>query len=92
MWSNARVNIQNVKAETNSAILVRLPNKSKYKDFEFWVSKKCVKDGSHSYELLVGINTDFTYKAKRTGKSTAQKGSRVQNVKRKTHKKAAVLL
>ena len=69
MWSNARVNIQNVKAETNSAILVRLPNKSKYKDFEFWVSKKCVKDGSHSYELLVGINTDFTYKAKRTGKN-----------------------
>ena len=69
MWNNAKVNIQNIKAETNSAILIRLPNKSKYKEFEFWVSKKCVRDGSHSYELSVSINTDFTYKAKRTGKN-----------------------
>lgn len=69
MWENIKVNIQNIEAETANALLIKLPNKSKFKDFSFWISKKLVRDGSHSYEISIGIREDFQITAKRTGKN-----------------------
>lgn len=64
-----RVNIQNIQTETYNSILIRMPNKSKYKDFCFWVSKKLVKQGSHKYEILVWLGDNFKIKCTRTGKN-----------------------
>lgn len=69
MWENIKVNIQNIESETANAVLIKMPKKSKHKDFCFWVSKKLVRQGSHSYEISIGIKSDFSFNAKRTGKN-----------------------
>lgn len=69
MWINFKVNIQNIEAETANAILIKVPKNAKHGDFCFWVSKKCVRDGSHSYEIVVGVNDERPVTLKRTGKN-----------------------
>lgn len=69
MWENIKVNIQNIVSETANAVLIKMPNKSKHTDFCFWVSKKLVRNGSHSYEVSIGVKSDFVFNAKRIGKN-----------------------
>lgn len=65
-WINFKVNKQNIDGETTASLLIKFPNNSGLKDFKFWVSKKCVRSGSHGYELVVGLRSDFQIKAQRT--------------------------
>ncbi|EAL3818986.1 hypothetical protein C1Z70_07545 [Campylobacter jejuni] len=67
---NFKVNIQNIEHETPSSVCFKMPKKSKYAGFTFWLSKKLIKDGSHSYELSCGVGEDFIIKLKRTSKKT----------------------
>lgn len=70
MWINFKVNIQNIEAETERAILVKVPSKAKHSaGFCFWASKKCVREGAHSYEIVVGVNSERPVQLKRTGKN-----------------------
>lgn len=69
MWINFKINIQNIEAETDKAILVKIPKNASYGEFCFWVSKKCVREGAHSYEVVIGLNNDKPITIKRTGKN-----------------------
>lgn len=65
-WINFAINKQNIETETASAVLIKCPNKSKSKGFTFWVSKKCLRRGNHSYEVIVGLNDERPVTLKRT--------------------------
>ena len=69
MWKNVYLNIQNISAETAKAMLIKIPKKTKrWGGSEFWISKKCVRSGSHSYEIEIGVNLEWTYKSVTSGR------------------------
>lgn len=70
MWKKIKVNIQNIKHETDKAMLIAMPHSSDYDGFTFWISKKLVRDGSNDFEMLVSINEDMTFNLKRTSEKT----------------------
>lgn len=70
MWNQVKVNIQNIKHSTEKAVLIALPHKSNFDGFEFWVSKKLIRNGSHSYEVALSVNDEMTFNIKRVSQKT----------------------
>lgn len=68
MWNKAIINKQNIINYYNNSVLIKMPNKSKYNDFQFWVPSKLIKNGNNEYEKLYLFKDDFTFKLKRYGK------------------------
>lgn len=70
MWKKFSLNIQNIKHETEKAILIAMPHNSEYDGFQFWVSKKLVRAGSNSYELSVSVSDSMKFNLKRISEKT----------------------
>lgn len=66
-WRKIPFNIQNVAHETDRGILIQMPRKSEYDGFKFWTSKKLVREGRHSYEMLLSVNADMKFKLQKNG-------------------------
>lgn len=64
-----KVNIQNIEAETEKAILIKCTKKSGLSNYGFWVPKRFVNTGSHSYEMEIWFGDDFKINLKYLGKS-----------------------
>lgn len=60
-WVNININKNQVKYDTGSASLIKLPNS----DNKIWVSNKCIREGVHRAALNVGFNEDWSYHAVR---------------------------
>lgn len=69
-WFKFPVNIQNIKHETEKAVLIAMPHNSDYDGFEFWYPKKLVRNGSNSYEVFVSISDTFRVTLKRVSEKT----------------------
>lgn len=44
-----------------------MPHKSEHDGMKFWVSKKLMRNGSHSYEYLLSVKTDMKFKLIKNG-------------------------
>lgn len=64
-WLNFKVNLQNVAYSNESSLKIRFPHSSKFDKFYFWISRKFVKNGTHSYELIICIPSSFKAKAQK---------------------------
>ena len=62
MWKNIEINIQNIEIDTGNAVLIKMPNKSKYASYKFWHPSKLVRYGSNSYARSIGYTDEFTFK------------------------------
>lgn len=69
-WTKIRVNIQNIKHETEKAVLIAMPNSSEFDGFTFWISKKLVRPTRNDWEVAVSIADDMTVTLKRTSDKT----------------------
>ena len=67
MWKNIEINIQNIENDTGKAVLIKMPNKSKYAGYKFWHPSKLVRYGSNSYARSIGYNDTFTFKLLKYG-------------------------
>ena len=67
MWKNIEINKQNIETETDKAILIKMPNKSKFAGYKFWHPSKLVRHGSNSYARSIGYTDDFTFRLKKYG-------------------------
>ena len=67
MWKNQVINLQNIKAKTEKAVLIQMPHKSKYDGFCFWHPTKLLRNGSHSYEKSISYTDEFVFKLKKYG-------------------------
>lgn len=67
MWKNININKQNIKTETASAVLFKMPHNSRYDGFVFWHSSKLVREGRHSNAVSIGYTDDFKFKLKKYG-------------------------
>ena len=61
-WKKILFNIQNIETETDKAVLINLPHNSNYDGWKLWVSKKLIKEGSHSYTRSILCTDSFTFK------------------------------
>ena len=69
MWENIYINSNNIIAETNKAFLIKMPNKSIFKGFQFWYAKKlCRLYGKNNFLISIAFTKDFRFKIKRMGK------------------------
>ena len=69
-WSKIKVNIQNIKRETEKAVLIAMPHSSEFDGFTFWISKKLVRPTRNDWELAVSIAEDMKFTLKRTSEKT----------------------
>lgn len=78
MWKNININMQNIIAETDKAVLINMPNNSDYKGYSFWHPSKLVRSGRHSHAVSLGYTDDFTFKLKKYGKGKYNKSQVVK--------------
>ena len=63
MWKKIEFNKQNIKAETGKAVLIKLPNKSKYNGYTFWFPSKFIDViGGKGYFMSFTYKEDFQFK------------------------------
>lgn len=53
-----------IKYETAKAVLVKLPQT----DWQVWISKKFIRQGTHSANLSVSVNEEHSFEIFRNGK------------------------
>lgn len=66
-WRKVAINAQNICGETDRGVCVQMPHASAHDGFKFWTSKKLMRDGGHSYEYLLSVKTDMTFKLVKNG-------------------------
>ena len=66
-WQKIALNRNNICTETERAVLIQMPNKSKHNGYKFWTSKKLLRKGRHSYEYFLSIKSDMEFELKKYG-------------------------
>lgn len=61
-WKTIQINKQNIKAETNNAILIALPHNSLYDKWQFWHPIKLITKGKHPNAIGLIYNDDFNFR------------------------------
>lgn len=64
MWINGYINDNQIVADTDTSVLAKLKNS----DFKVWISKKCLKTGTHKANFQVGILAEKEYEIFKNGK------------------------
>lgn len=70
MWHRFVFNIQNIKRETEKAVLIAFPHRSELDGFAFWLPKKLVRTGSDSYQTIGSIADDMEIRASKYSEKT----------------------
>ena len=68
MWKSIEINKQNIQYQNERAVLIKMPNKSKYADYTFWHPAKLVRNGSNSYSVKISYNDKFQFTLFKKGK------------------------
>lgn len=67
-WKNININSNQIKAETDRALLIAMPHNSQYDGYVFWHTSKLIRSGKHSASVLLSYNDNFTFNLKKYGK------------------------
>lgn len=68
MWKNININSNQIKTETERAVLINCPHNSEYCGYSFWHPSKLVSSGKHLASALIIYNEDFKFKLIKYGK------------------------
>ena len=79
-WKTMHFNLQNVRCETQKAVSLNMPKKSRYGGFSFWLPKSFVFNGNHSYDLKVSIPVNFKLKLQKFGNGRYNKFTIIDEV------------
>lgn len=60
-WKNITINKQNIKGETEKAVLIAMPHNSRFDGFSFWHPKKLVREGCNSYAREIGYTDEWKF-------------------------------
>ena len=69
MWDKIFFNAQSIQSETDSSVLIKMPNKSKYNGWVFWHPKKLVRlQGGNGYHYSFSFHEDWEFTIKLYGR------------------------
>ena len=68
MWRKISVNDNNIKAETEKAVLIACPHNSDFDGYVFWHPQKLVRQRKKSSVREISYTEDFTFRLKKYGK------------------------
>lgn len=66
-WHKKHFNIQNIKHQTDRAVLIQMPHSSNHDGFSFWHPSKLVRSGNNSYDMTFSFTDDFKFNLKKMG-------------------------
>ncbi len=76
-WKNVTANSNLIQAETERAVLIKLPKS----ELKFWHPRKCVRtNGKNGYRLSIGYTDSFEFKAFRNGKGRYNGHEKIEEV------------
>ena len=67
IWHSIQINKQNIKAETDSGVLIKMPHNSDYDGYVFWHPAKLVRNGKHSNAISISYTDEFVFRLKKYG-------------------------
>lgn len=73
MWINGYINDNQIITNTATSILVKLKNS----DFTVWISKKCLRKGTHKANFQAGLIADKEYEIFKNGKGQYNKFEKI---------------
>lgn len=59
-WNKIKINNNNIKYITNNAYLIKLPNKSEFAGYKFWISYKLITECDNY--IILSCKDDFTFR------------------------------
>lgn len=68
MWKSININKQNIRTETEKAVLIACPHASDYNGYCFWHPSKLVREGRHKGAVSISYTEEFTFRLKKYGK------------------------
>jgi len=74
-WIKVTVNVQNIKAETEKAVLIAMPHSSDFDGFEFWHPKKLVRQCKigKGWNYSMSFTDEFEFRLKKMGQGKYNK-------------------
>lgn len=74
MWTNVFFNALSIHGESDSSVLIKMPNSSKYNGWYFWHPKKLVREqGGKGYHLTFSFHNNWEFKILLYGKGRYNK-------------------
>ena len=58
-WNKIKINNNNIEYTTNNAYLIKLPNKSEFAGYKFWVSYKLINE--YDNYIILSCKDDFEF-------------------------------
>lgn len=60
-WKNIYISKDAIIAENSHSVLIKMPDKSNYKGYNFWHSKKLLRKGKGKSLITFGFTYDFNF-------------------------------
>lgn len=81
MWHKIFFNAQSIQSETDSSVLIKMPNNSQYKGYVFWHPIKCVRtQGGKGYHKTFSFTDDWLFTLKLYGKGKSNRFDVIKEV------------
>ena len=69
MWEKIQIQSNCIETSTSKAVLINMPNTSKYKGYKFWHPAKCCQlIGKNNYLIQISFTSEFKFNIKKFGK------------------------
>lgn len=72
-WNKVIISINNIEAETDKAVLIKMKHNSNYDGFVFWHPAKLVRAEDKMFSFSFSFNEKFTFNLKKYGKGKYNK-------------------
>lgn len=72
-WHKIKIDQNSIEVQTAKAFLLKMPSKSAYKDYTFWVPSKLVRFARNGWNGTASFTDEFSFKVQKHGQGQYNK-------------------